>query len=149
MQADTGQGRAGQGNATRETLDDTRVNAYWEVVCCSPAKLHDFKNYAYHFTWGTEISFPFHCKIYTDNCIHSLFLNGKKNISHCLCAGLVHSVLPCSSALSFVTIDKSPLNYIEFPRPVQVTAESECGASLQGHQKCYQAGCQLVNRDLC
>jgi hypothetical protein len=38
MQADAGQGRAGQGDAARETLRDTRVSAHSEVVCCSPAK---------------------------------------------------------------------------------------------------------------
>jgi hypothetical protein len=38
MQADAGQGSAGQGDAARETLRDTRVSEHWEVVCCSPAK---------------------------------------------------------------------------------------------------------------
>jgi hypothetical protein len=41
------------------------------------------------------------------------------------------------------------LNYTGFPGQVQVVAESEYGASLHGHRKCSQAGCPLVNRDLC
>jgi hypothetical protein len=37
-------------------------------------KLHDFKNYAYQFTWGIKISFPLHCKIYTDNCLSTFII---------------------------------------------------------------------------
>jgi len=40
------------------------------------------------------------------------------------------------------------LIYTGLPGLVQVAAESECGASLHGHKKCFQTGCPLVNRGL-
>jgi hypothetical protein len=35
--------------------------------------LHNLKK-AYKFTWGTEISFPLHCKIYIDNCFSTFII---------------------------------------------------------------------------
>jgi hypothetical protein len=41
------------------------------------------------------------------------------------------------------------LSYTDFPGIVMIPAESECGASLHEHWKCYQAGYQQDNRDRC
>jgi len=32
------------------------------------------KKFAYQFTWGIEISFPLHCKIYRDNCLSTFII---------------------------------------------------------------------------
>ena len=47
-----------------------------------------------------------------------------------------------------VLLSTHAANYTSIPDLVQVAAESVCGASLNAHRKCFEAGCAVVKGDL-